>query len=154
MISVSQELKVNPDQSGLAPLSRSDLWKGLKMKAENALPFVQGMSKCDVVERTENGLIRDIEFQGKPARERITFYPEKKVVFLRLSGDADGIIVNEILGTDDDLRVRFSFAFQLTEAESGSREEEELRKAVETAYVAAVDATLNGIRSAKANGSL
>ncbi|KAA1004889.1 DUF1857 family protein [Paraburkholderia panacisoli] len=154
MISVSKELKANPDNSGLTPLSRSDLWKGLKMKAENALPFVQGMSKCDVVEKTENGLIRDIEFQGKPARERIAFYPEKKVVFLRLSGDADGIIVNEILGADDDLRVRFSFAFQLTEAESGSPEEDELRKAMETAYVAAVEATLNGIRNAKAKGAL
>lgn len=154
MISVAKELKVNPDQAGLAPLSRSDLWKGLKMKAENALPFVKGMSKCDVVEKTENGLIRDIEFQGKPARERITFYPEKKVVFLRLSGDADGIIVNEILGADDDLRVRFSFAFQLTAAESGSPEEEELRQTMETAYVAAVEATLNGIRGAKASGAL
>jgi hypothetical protein len=154
MISVSKELKANAGQSGLTLLSRDDLWKGLKMKAENALPFVQGMSRCEVVERNDDGLIRDIEFHGKPARERITFYPGKKVVFLRLSGDADGMIVNEILGSDDDLRVRFSFAFQLTQAESGSAEEEELRKVMETAYVAAVEATLNGIRNAKASGAL
>ena len=97
MIYVAKEIAVNAP--GHPKLSRSEIWKGLVMKADNALPFVPGMTKCDVIERSANGLVRDIVFRGEDARERVTFYPEEKVVFLRLSGNADGFIVNEILGT-------------------------------------------------------
>ena len=64
---------------------------------------------------------------SQDARERITFYPEKKVVFVRESGNVDGFIVNEVLGGDDDLRLRFSFALQLVDAPSDSSEEREFR---------------------------
>jgi len=144
MIYVSKEVAANaPDHPAL---SRSEIWKGLVMKADNALPFVPGMAKCDVIERTANGLVRDIVFRGEDARERITFYPEEKVVFLRLSGNADGFIVNAILGDSDDLRLRFSFALQLVDAPSDSTKEHEFRQVMERDYVKAVDATLNAIR--------
>jgi hypothetical protein len=144
MIYVTKEVAVNA--AGHPRLHRSDVWKGLVMKAENALPFVPGMAKCDVVERTANGLTRDIMFRGEDARERITFYPETKVVFVRESGNVDGFIVNEVLGSDDDLRLRFSFALQLVDAPSDSPEENELRQVMERDYVKAVDATLGAIR--------
>jgi Domain of unknown function (DUF1857) len=147
MIYVSKEIPANADvRSGHPRLSRNDIWKGLVMKAENALPFVPGMAKCQVIERTANGLVRDIVFRGEDARERITFYPEQKVVFLRLSGNADGFIVNEVLGDEDDLRLRFSFALQLVDAPSDSTKEREFREVMERDYLKAVDATLGAIR--------
>jgi hypothetical protein len=156
VIYVSKEVPVNATRAAEDPkLSRAQVWAGLKMKADNALPFVPVMSKCDVVERTPNGLTRDIEIRGEPARERITFYPERKVVFLRLSGFADGFIVNEIL--DDgagDLKLRFSFALQLVDADSGSAKEQEFRGVMERDYLAAVDATLGAIRRAVREGKL
>jgi hypothetical protein len=146
MIYVSKEIAANEGvQSGHPKLSRSDIWKGLVMKAENALPFVPGMATCNVVKRMPNGLVRDIIFRGEDARERITLYPEKKVVFVRESGNVDGFIVNEILG-DDDLRLRFSFALQLVDAQSDSPEEREFRQIMERDYLKAVDATLGAIR--------
>jgi hypothetical protein len=145
MIYVSREVAAN-GESGQPKLSRSEIWKGLVMKAENALPFVPGMAKCDVVERTANGLIRDIVFRGEDAREKITFHPEEKVVFVRQSGNTDGFIVNEILGDGDDLRLRFSFALQLVDAPSDSAKEREFREIMERDYVKAVDATLGAIR--------
>jgi Domain of unknown function (DUF1857) len=144
MIYVSKEVVANAPGQPL--LSRSEIWKGLVMKAENALPFVPGMAKCEVIERTANGLLRDIVFRGEDAREKITFYPEEKIVFLRLSGNVDGFIVNEILGDGDDLRLRFSFALQLVDAPSGSAKEREFREVMERDYVKAVDATLAAIR--------
>jgi hypothetical protein len=144
MIYVSKEVAANPP--GQPKLSRSDIWKGLVMKAENALPFVPGMAKCDVVQRTPNGLVRDIVFRGEDARERITFHPERKVVFVRESGNVDGFIVNEVLGGDDDLRLRFSFALQLVDAPSDSADEREFREIMERDYVKAVEATLGAIR--------
>jgi hypothetical protein len=153
MIYVSREVAANgePDQP---KLSRSEIWKGLVMKAENALPFVPGMAKCDVVQRTANGLIRDIVFRGEDAREKITFYPEEKVVFVRQSGNTDGFIVNEILGDGDDLRLRFSFALQLVDAPSDSAKEREFREIMERDYVKAVDATLGAIRKMVAHPQL
>jgi Domain of unknown function (DUF1857) len=147
MIYVSKEIAANADVGSAHPkLSRSDIWKGLVMKAENALPFVPGMAKCNVVERTPNGLVRDIIFRGEDARERITFYPQTKVVFVRESGNVDGFIVNEVLGDDDNLRLRFSFALQLVDSPSDSPEEREFRAIMERDYLKAVDATLAAIR--------
>lgn len=150
MIYVAREIAVNAGRSADDPaLTRAQVWAGLKMKADNALPFVPVMSKCDVLERTANGLTRDIEIRGVPAREKITLYPERKVVFLRLSGPADGFIVNEIL--DDaagELKLRFSFALQLVDADSDSAKEKEFRAVMERDYLAAVDATLAAIRRA------
>src|ERR1700737_5066307 len=122
MIYVSREVAANEGVSlGHPKLSRRDIWKGLVMKAENALPFVPGMAKCNIVKRMPNGLIRDIIFRGEDARERVTLYPGKKVVFVRESGNVDGFIVNEILGDDDALRLPFSFALQLVAAPSQHR---------------------------------
>lgn len=146
MIYVSREVAANDNTGGHPRLTRSDIWRGLVMKAENALPFVPGMAKCDVVERSENGLVRDIMFRGEDARERITFYPEEKVVFVRESGNVDGFIVNEVLGDDDDLRLRFSFALQMVDAPSDSAREKEFRAVMERDYLKAVDATLGAIR--------
>lgn len=149
MIYVSKEIPANAP--GQQRLSRSDIWRGLVMKADNALPFVPGMAKCDVVSRSENGLVRDIVFRGEDARERITLYPEHKVVFVRESGNVDGFIVNEILGDDNDLRLRFSFALQLVDAPSDSAEEQEFRAIMERDYLKAVDATLGAIRKMAAD---
>jgi hypothetical protein len=147
MIYVSKEVAANEGiPTGQPKLRRSDIWRGLVMKAENALPFVPGMAKCNVVQRTPNGLVRDIVFRGEDARERITFHPEKKVVFVREFGNVDGFIVNEVLGGDDDLRLRFSFALQLVDAPSDSAEEREFREIMERDYLKAVDATLGAIR--------
>jgi hypothetical protein len=145
MIYVSREVAAN--EHGPQPkLTRGDIWKGLVMKAENALPFVPAMAKCKIVERLPNGLVRDISIRGEDARERITFYPQDKVVFVRESGPVDGFIVNEILGGDDDLRLRFSFALQLVDAPSDSPKEREFRQVMERDYVTAVDATLGAVR--------
>lgn len=152
MIYVSKEIPAN--EPGQPRLTRSDIWKGLVMKADNALPFVPGMAKCDVVERSTHGLVRDIVFRGEDAREKITFYPEDKVVFLRLSGNADGFIVNEVLGGEDDLRLRFSFALQLVDAPTGSAKEREFREIMERDYLKAVDATLGAIRKIAAGGAV
>ena len=156
MIYVSKEVPVNRERGVDDPsLNRAQMWHGLKMKADNALPFVPAMSKCDVLERTANGLTRDVEIRGVAARERITFYPERKVVFLRLSGPADGFIVNEILDDPNgDLKLRFSFALQLVDADSDSAKEKEFRQVMENDYLAAVDATLAAIRRAVKEGRL
>jgi hypothetical protein len=54
-----------------SPCSRGRrVWRGLVMKAENAVPFVPAMTRCEVVERRENQLVR--EGHGGEAGRRMT----------------------------------------------------------------------------------
>ncbi|MNG27865.1 hypothetical protein D3C84_1130390 [compost metagenome] len=74
---------------------------------------------------------------------------------MRLSGPIDGLITNEILeGKDGDMRLRFSFALQLVDADSGSPQEQEFGMMMERDYTAAVDSTLSAIRQAVNSGKL
>ena len=96
MISVSNTVRVN-EPGEVVVLTRDDVWHGLNLKAENALPFVPAMTKCDFVERREDGaIVRDIVYRGQEARELVTFTPKQTVRFHRLSGDVLGDIYNTI----------------------------------------------------------
>ena len=61
-------------------LSRHDVWNGLMMKAHNALPFVPQMKKCEVIEKGEGWVLRDILLGEEPLREKVTFEPERRVI--------------------------------------------------------------------------
>jgi hypothetical protein len=57
-----------------------------------------------------------------------------------------GTIANEIEGSDDDLRLRFSFALVVTGVEGGSSREQEYADSMTGDYLKAVAATLGAIR--------
>ena len=85
MIFVSHALAAN--EEGQPHLDRAAVWKGLVLKADNALPFVPAMTRCDIVERYGPASFdRDIEFRGQRFRERITLEEPHRVVFTRISG--------------------------------------------------------------------
>jgi hypothetical protein len=145
MIFVTHQLPVN--EAGQPHLRRSDVWDGLVMKANNALPFVPAMTDCVVTARlSDTAFDRDIEFRGQRFVERITLEPPHRVVFTRIQGPVLGTIANEIEGTDDDLRLRFSFALVVSGVESGSGEESSYADGMTADYLKAVAATLSAMR--------
>lgn len=156
MFRLSRAVPVNDPTNADGPaLTRSQVWQGLVMKAENALPFVAKMTKCEVLERRENEVIRDIVFRGEPARERVTLYPEHTVRFERLSGKTLGTIENHIEEDEEgELRLRFSFALEREGIPPDSQEEREYADQIGGDYLAAVDATLDAIRKAAAEEKL
>lgn len=148
MIKVSRRIPVN--EPGQPTLSRSDVWQGLVMKADNALPFVPAMTYCQVLNReTDKVFVREIEFRGERCRERITLMPQQRVKFERLDGSVLGTILNEIEEDADGLGLRFSFALSLAGEADGSPAEQEYGAVVEKDYLKAVDATLAAIRKMK-----
>jgi hypothetical protein len=148
MIFVTHQLPANA--AGEPTLTRDDLWAGLVLKANNALPFVPSMTYCEVVDRISDTVFdRDVDFAGDRFTERITLDGPHRVVFTRLAGPVLGTIVNEIEGTDDDLRLRFSFALALSGIEGGSAGEKEYADTMTGAYIKAVDATLTAVRRVK-----
>jgi hypothetical protein len=148
MIEVSKRIPVN--EPGHPALTRSDVWRGLVMKADNALPFVPAMTHCKVLHReSDTVFVREIEFRGERCRERITLTPEQRVKFERLDGSVLGTILNLIEEDEQGLGLRFSFRLELAGVAPGSQQETDYAKVVEKDYLKAVDATLAAIRKMK-----
>jgi hypothetical protein len=145
MIYTSHQLPVN-DGNG-PTLTRADVWNGLVMKANNALPFVPSMTFCDVIARhSDTSFDRDIDFRGQHFTERITLEEPHRVVFTRIAGPVLGTIANEIEGSEDDLRLRFSFALVVEGLAGGSAQEREYADGMTGDYLKAVAATLTAMR--------
>jgi hypothetical protein len=145
VIYVSHQLPVN--EPGSPRLTRSDVWDGLVMKANNALPFVPAMTYCEVVARHSATVFdRDIDFRGQRFTERITLEAPHRVVFTRIAGPVLGTIANEVEGTNDDLRLRFSFALAVAGVAGGSPEEQAYADGMTGDYLKAVAATIAAMR--------
>jgi len=145
MIFVTHQLPVNVP--GQPHLDRAAVWDGLVLKANNALPFVPSMTYCEVTQRHSDTVFdRDIDFRGERFTERITLEQPHRVTFTRIAGPVLGTIANEIEGSEDDLRLRFSFALVVAGVEGGSAAEQEYADSMTGDYLKAVAATLNAMR--------
>jgi hypothetical protein len=152
MISVSKTVPVNPPGADVR-LERADVWRGLELKANDALPFVPSMTRCEVKERGEHLIVREIEFRGERFGERVTLEPQERVTFERTTGSVLGTIRNEILEeAPGQLELRFSFDLVLDGVEPGSQQETDYADTMRDDYLAAVDATLAAIRRWAAEG--
>ncbi len=146
MISVSSSVLVNTPGDPLQ-LSRDDVWEGLVLKAENALPFVPAMTRCEVIERTDDTILRTIEFRGQELGERITFTPRSQVRFERTFGPVMGTIRNDLDEDEDgNLTLTFSFDLELVGVEVGSEQEREYEATMTGDYLKAAAATLAAVR--------
>lgn len=146
MFTVSRALPVNPP-AATPRLTRADVWRGLEMKADNALPFVPSINYCVVTERaSDTDFVREIEFRGERAHEHVTLQPQERVTFERLDGSVIGTILNEIEETDGELALRFTYTLEIKGIEPGSDEEREYAAGMEADYLKAVEATLGAVR--------
>lgn len=148
MINVSRRLKVNaPEESGGVNLNRNQIWEGLVSKARNAVPFVDAITECNVVEDQGNTFIREVVLYGERLQEMVLLTEEQQVEFVRLSGNARGLIKNVIEEEDGELFLRFSFDFSLPGVPAGSEKEVEFSTGMQTSYLSAVRSTLQAIRN-------
>jgi hypothetical protein len=152
MYALSHAIIVNP--AGAFPvLNRQQVWRGLVMKAENAVPFVPGMEACVVVARHDKGLLRDVTIRGESLREKISFTPEVQVLFERIDSPG-GWITNVISDSDQGLLLTFTFAVRFPGLQEGSPEEHAKGEEMKGSYVAAVAATLDRVRAMVSAGEL
>jgi hypothetical protein len=145
MIFVSHALPVN--EPGEPHLTPANVWDGLVLKANNALPFVPAMTYCEVTQRHSDTVFdRDIDFRGQRFTERITLEAPHRVTFTRIAGPVLGTIANEVEGSGDNLALRFSFALVIEGTMGGSSAEREYADSMTGDYLKAVAATLNAMR--------
>lgn len=145
MYQLSRTVPVNEPRKVF--LSRQDVWAGLLMKAQNALPYVPQMQKCDVVEQGDGWLLRDILLNNVPLREKVTFEPERRVIFDRVQGSERGRIEN-VIGEDGEGNLTLTFSFGLTKdgIAEGTDAERRHFAPMEGAYMGAVASTLGAVR--------
>ena len=145
MYKLSRTVPVN--EPGQPVLSRHDVWQGLLMKANNALPYVPAMKKCEVLEKGKGWLLRDILLGEEPLREKVTFEPEKRVIFERVAGNEPGRIENT-LGEDENGNLTLTFSFSLTRKglEANAEAEKKHFAPLEGMYFNAVASTLAAVR--------
>ncbi|MFJ3681336.1 SRPBCC family protein [Pseudomonas sp. NPDC090208] len=150
MINVSKRLEVNP--AGEVQLSRAQVWEGLEEKARNPIGYVKPIEKCTVVEEADgrNPFIREVSLHGETLQELITLFPQERVEFVRISGNARGIIKNIIEEENGKLFLRFTFTFSLEGVAPGSAEEKAFAEGMETSYCEAVNTTLGRMRAKSA----
>jgi len=153
MVRASRTIKVNNDPNEPS-LTRSLVWRGLVMKAENPLPFVPVITSCRVIERKGDRLTREIVDKGDPITEVVTFHPERMVKFERTSGRVLGTILNEIVEDNGDLALRFTFTLSVEGMIPDSAEEQEFASQMEQGYLMAVAATLKAMRKLASESAL
>jgi hypothetical protein len=146
MYALSASFEINPP--GAAPaLSVEQVWRGLVMKAENALPFVAAMEDCKVIERYPDGFLRQIKLRGVVMTERITFTPPVEVYFERIEAQGyNGWITNLISEGPNGPLLTFTFAVEFPGAAPGSEDERKQGDAVRDSYVSAITSTLQAVR--------
>jgi hypothetical protein len=154
MHTLSVAIDVNPE--GATPhLSQEQVWRGLVMKAENAVLFVPSMKSCEIIERYPDGLLREVVNGADRFREKITFTPQVEVLFERVDNEANaGWITNVISESEHGLLLTFTFAVNIPGAKPGTPEERERGTAMRNSYVGAVKATLARLRALVGEGKL
>lgn len=155
MYTMAASIEVNRPGSGVE-LTRDLVWRGLVMKAENALPFVPAMQECAVTSRSEGGLIRNVMTRGERFTERVTFTPQVQVLFERTDGAGNdaGWIANVLSDGERGLLLTFVLAVVIPDAAPGSEDERRLGEGIKASYVAAIEATLRVTRKFAREGTL
>jgi hypothetical protein len=155
MVHASRTIKVNADPKE-PKLTRSLVWRGLVMKAENPLPFVPVITACRIVERQgDDRFVREIVDKGDTITEIVTLQPQRTVKFERTSGRVLGTIPNETADDGDgDLALKFTFRLSVEGIEPGSTAERDFAGQMEEGYLMAVAATLKAMRKLASENAL
>lgn len=157
MIYSTATLEVNPQ--GEVPLTRSQAWAGLVLKARDARLFLPpGLcTYCEVLEESETHIVREATIAGTGLREIITFEPEEKVTFFQATGPREGAIVNELFEDESGkLQLRFYCYVGLRGKAPGGPEEqaEQAWMNGDKGYKSALASTLKRTRELLAQGKL
>ena len=141
----------DPNDLGIEPLTREQLWLGLVARAERPQYFLIGMDECLIVERTATTLRRQMRFGATQVRDRVTYKAPVQVCFdveptVEVSGARLIIRIEE--PQPGELFLRFAYTLQ-TPADDAVGELDEYRK---SAYRDADIDTVRMIRQLVATG--
>ena len=71
----------DPDQPDIPLLTSEDVWFGLLCRAEDPVAFLPGLERCEIIEREEQRLVRDLYFGQMRVRDHVTLQPLQSICF-------------------------------------------------------------------------
>lgn len=153
MYAVSVSMEVNPP--GVKPMLTLDkLWRGLELKAEDPVPFVPGMESCTVIERMDDGFLREVVVRGQTFREILSFTPPVQIRFERVEGEESGWIMNTLSEGPTGLLLTYTIALNFIGVWPGTEEEKDKGNEVLFNYANALRQTLELLRARLEEGRL
>lgn len=125
----------DPGNPLVMPLSRRQLWAGLLHRVDNPVPFLPGLESCTIVERTDEYLLRELDFGAAMIQDRVTMAEMRWVRFEILANaeHAGGTLTISIEEPDAGY-LFLRFAYQTTLAANPNSEERAYVEYVKSAY--------------------
>ena len=71
----------DPQNPSVEVLTRTQLWHGLVLRAEKPTLFMAHLDQCTILERTPNGLSRELRYGELVIRDRVSFLPQEQVLY-------------------------------------------------------------------------
>lgn len=61
------------------PLTREQLWRGLVLRAEAPKTFMPWLDRCDIIDRSDDAISRELHYGELVVHDRVTFLPQEQV---------------------------------------------------------------------------
>ncbi|QAU32858.1 SRPBCC family protein [Janthinobacterium sp. 17J80-10] len=75
-------IEINDPKNPLVPfLSRAQLWYGLVLRAESPTLFMAHLDQCTLLDRTAEGVSRELRYGTLVIRDRVHFSPQVEVLY-------------------------------------------------------------------------
>ncbi|NJC70697.1 DUF1857 family protein [Planosporangium thailandense] len=89
----------DPSSPDATPVDRHRLWRSLLAKAEAPTNYVPAITACRILERYDDGFLREIVRNGERLVQRVRPEPERRILFEHI-GDPDVASIANVIGTD------------------------------------------------------
>ncbi|MDR1888992.1 MAG: DUF1857 family protein [Zoogloeaceae bacterium] len=135
----------DPDNPLQEFLSREQLWQGLWQRVEQPEIFLPGLESCQILERSEDAILRHLNFGNAHIHDKVTFAVQEWLQFAIDAGDDHaGGVLRITLEEPDAQSLFLRFNYQTTLSQEG--ENARYAEYVESAYVESDLETVRVIR--------
>jgi hypothetical protein len=148
-----------PDET--EKLTYDQVWEGLIWKAELPILFIKPILEARVLERFDDGILRDAihssmaEGETEMIRERVFYESDGRMVFLRLNSGTRGQVVNTVRRDErGEPTLSFGFTFEYDGIDHGDPEEAKLLEETSRQMEGAVAGTIAAIRGFVTSGQV
>ncbi|MCQ8773748.1 AtaL-like protein [Streptomyces telluris] len=108
------------DVTGTPCTTREKLWRVLLHKAENPVGYVPAITECRVLERYEDGFLREARRGSRLLVQRVTPDEAAGRITFRHTDSSDLAVITNQVGEDEDGDLTLTLSITLTEAPSSA----------------------------------
>ncbi|NUT52852.1 MAG: DUF1857 family protein [Saccharothrix sp.] len=114
-VTLTHTVPVPADEGGGQP-AFDRIWQSMLHKAENPVDYVPSITESRVVERYDDGFLREVVFWGEDrVLERVTPQRERGRIMFEVIDHPEMVMITNELTSDDDGHYSFTLTYVLSE---------------------------------------